>query len=322
MIKCGVIGVGHMGTHHTRILAEMKEVKFVGISDIDERTGKKIAKTYKCKYFSNYTDLLKETKCVFVATPTNTHRDISIRAFDAGNHVFIEKPISFDLKEADEIIEKANKSKLVLQVGHIERFNPAIVAAKKIIKNPLFIEAHRLSPFYGRGIDVSVVLDIMVHDLDIILCTVESPLKNVSAGGVPVLTENVDIANARLEFENGAIANITASRISLIKVRKIRFWQKYSYVSVDCLNKRVNVFHRELKNGEPEINEEEIHISTEEPLFLQNKSFIDACLGKTPVQMKGEDARNALALAHIILEEIKNRAKKVNIDLSLNKNEQ
>jgi predicted dehydrogenase len=321
MIKCGVIGVGHMGKHHTRILAEIKKVKLVGISDIDYKLGKKIAKTYKCKYFSNYMDLLKETNCIFVATPTNTHRNISIKALDCGNNVFIEKPISFDLKEADEIIEKAKKSNHVLQVGHIERFNPAIIAAKKVIKKPLFIEAHRLSPFYGRGIDVSVVLDLMVHDLDIILHTVESPIKTVSAGGVPVLTENVDIANARLEFENGATANITASRISLMKVRKIRFWQKYSYVSVDCLNKKVNVFHRELKNDEPEINEEEIHVSTEEPLFLQNNAFIDACLGKTSVQMKGEDARNALALAHIILEEIKNRAKKVNIDLSLNTNE-
>ena len=322
MIKCGVIGVGHMGKHHTRILAEMKKAKLVGVSDIDNGTGQKIAKTYKCKFFPNYMDLLKETTCVFVATPTNTHRDISIKALDYGNHVFIEKPISFDLKEADEIIEKANESKLILQIGHIERFNPAILAAKKVIKNPLFIEAHRFSPFYGRGIDVSVVLDLMVHDLDIILNTVESPLKTVSAGGVPVLTENVDIANARLEFENGAIANVTASRISLMKVRKIRFWQKYSYVSVDCLNKKVNVFHRELRNDEPEINEEEIHVSTEEPLFLQNEAFIDACLGNTPVKIKSEDARNALSLAHIILEEIKNRAKKVDIDLSLNTNEQ
>ncbi len=322
MIKCGVIGVGHMGKHHTRILAEIKNTRLVGISDIDEERGNKIAKTYSCKFFRDYMDLLKETECIIIATPTNTHRDISLNAFDTGNHVFIEKPISFDLKEADEIIEKANESKLILQIGHIERFNPAILAAKKVIKNPLFIEAHRFSPFYGRSIDVSVVLDLMVHDLDVILSTVESPLKTVSAGGVPVLTDNVDIANARLEFENGAIANITASRISLMKVRKIRFWQKYSYVSVDCLNKKVNVFHRELKNDEPEINEEEIHVSTEEPLFLQNKAFIDACLGKTPIKMKGEDARNALALAHIILEEIKNRAKKVNIDLSLNTNEQ
>lgn len=316
MIKCGVIGVGHIGKHHTRILAAMKNTRLVGISDINEETGKKIAKTYKCKFFRDSCDLLKETDCIIIATPTNTHRDISIKALNAGNHTFIEKPISFDLKEADEIIKKANKSNLLLQVGHIERFNPAILAAKKVIKKPLFIEAHRLSPFYGRGIDVSVILDLMVHDLDITLNTVESPIKSISAGGVPVLTDNIDIANARLEFENGAIANITASRISLIKIRKIRFWQKYSYVSVDCLNKKVNIFHRELKNNEPEINEEEVHVRAEEPLFLQNKAFIDACLGKKPLQVRPEEARNALALAHKILEEIKKRAKKVDIKLS------
>jgi predicted dehydrogenase len=318
MIKCGVIGVGHMGKHHTRTLAAMKNTKLVGISDIDYKLGKKIAKTYKCKFFRDYTELLKETDCIIIATPTNTHRDISIKALNTGNHVFVEKPISLDLKEADEIIKTAKKAKLLLQVGHIERFNPAILAAEKIIKNPLFIEAHRLSPFYGRGIDVSVVLDLMVHDLDIILKTVGSPVKNISAAGVPVLTDNIDIANARLEFKNGAIANITASRISLIKIRKIRFWQKYSYVSVDSLNKKVDVFHRELKNGEPEINEEEIHVGAEEPLFLQNKAFIDACSGKIPIQVSPEEARNALALAHKILEEIKKRAKKVNVKLSKN----
>jgi len=318
MIKCGVIGVGHMGKHHTRILAAMKNTKLVGISDINEETGNKIAKTYKCKFFRDYRDLLKETDCIVIATPTNTHRDISIKALDTGNHVFIEKPISLDIKEADEIIKTAKKSNLLLQIGHIERFNPAILAAERIIKNPLFIEAHRLSPFYGRGIDVSVILDLMVHDLDIILKTVEAPVKNISAAGVPVLTDNIDIANARLEFENGAIANITASRISLIKIRKIRFWQKYSYVSVDSLNKKVNVFHRELKNGEPEINEEEVYVSTEEPLLLQNKAFIDACSGEKPIQVSPEEARNALALAHKILEEIKKRAEKVNVKLSKN----
>jgi predicted dehydrogenase len=316
MIKCGVIGAGHMGKHHTRTLASMRNTKLVGISDIDYKLGEKIAKTYKCNFFRDYSDLLKETDCIIIATPTNTHRDISIKALDSGNHVFIEKPISLDLKEADEIIKAAKKSNLLLQVGHIERFNPAVLAAEKIVKNPLFIEAHRLSPFYGRGIDVSVILDLMVHDLDIILKTVKSPVKNVSAAGVPVLTDNIDIANARLEFKNGAIANITASRISLIKIRKIRFWQKYSYVSVDSLNRKVNIFHRELKNGEPEINEEEVHVSTEEPLFLEDKSFIDACLGKRPLQVEPEEARNALALAHKILEEIKKRAEKVNIKLS------
>jgi len=320
MIKCGVIGVGHMGKHHTRILATMKKAKLVGVADIDQITGKKIAKTYNCKFFPNYIDLLKETNCTVIATPTNTHRDISIKALNSGNHVFIEKPISLDLKEADEIIKTAKNSNFILQVGHIERFNPAILAAKKIINNPLFIEAHRFSPFYGRGIDVSVVLDLMIHDLDIILTSVESPLKTISAGGVSVLTDNVDIANARLEFENGAIANVTSSRISIMKVRKIRFWQKYSYVSVDCLNKKVNIFHKKVKNNEPTINEEEIRVSTKEPLFLQCKAFIDACLGEKPVQITPEEARNALALAHKILDKIKERAKKVNINLTVKSN--
>jgi predicted dehydrogenase len=320
MIKCGVIGVGHMGKHHVRILTTMKDAKLVGISDIKKETGEKTAKTYNCDFFSDYTDLLKETECVFIATPTNTHRDISIKAFDSGNHVFIEKPISLDLKEADEIIGTAKKSNLFLQIGHIERFNPAILAAKKIIKDPLFIEAHRLSPFPGRGIDVSVVLDLMVHDLDIILNVVHSPLKTISACGISVLTDKVDIANARLEFETGEIANITSSRISLKKVRKIRFWQKYSYVSVDCLNRKVNFFDREVKNGKTEIREKEIPVSNEEPLFLQNKTFLDTCLGKRNIETEPEQARNALALSHQILREIKTRAQKTNIDLSTEQN--
>ncbi len=320
MIKCGVIGVGHMGEHHTRILSKLPETTLVGVSDIDEEKGEKIVQKYNCNFLKNYTDLIEKTNCVVIATPTNTHRGIAIDALKAGNHVFIEKPISLDIKEADEIIKTAKDLGLLLQVGHIERFNPAILAARKFVKNPLFIEAHRLSPFYGRGTDVSVILDLMVHDLDIILKTVESPIQSISACGVPVLTDNIDIANARLEFENGAMANITASRISITKLRKIRFWQKYSYVSVDSLNRKVNVFHREIKNGEPEIKEEEVSVSQEEPLFLQNKAFIEACLGKKPIQVKPEEARDALALAHRILEEIRKRAKKVDITLSSEKN--
>jgi predicted dehydrogenase len=316
MIKCGVIGVGYMGKHHTRVLSQLPEITLVGVSDIKEEMGRKIAKEYNCVFFKSYEELIKKTDCVVIATPTNTHRDIAIDALKEGNHILIEKPISLELKEADDIIRTAKEKGLLLQVGHIERFNPAILAAKRVIKAPLFIEAHRLSPFYGRGIDVSVVLDLMVHDLDIILETVKSQVKSISAGGVPVLTNNIDIANARLEFENGAIANISASRISLVKLRKIRFWQKYSYVSVDSLNKKVSVFHREIKNGKPEIKEEEIYVGEEEPLFLQNKAFIEACLGKKPVQVPAEEARDALSLAHKILKEIKKRAKKIGITLS------
>lgn len=315
MIKSGVIGVGHMGKHHARILAEIPECELIGVCDIDKDKGQKIAKEYNCTYHGNIKELLSKTDAVIIATPTNTHRDITIEALNKGNHVLVEKPISLDLKEADEIITAASRNNLILQVGHIERFNPAILASKKVVQNPLFIEAHRLSPFYGRGVDVSVVLDLMVHDLDIILNYVKSPVKHISAGGVPVLTNYIDIANARLEFENGAIANITASRISLMKLRKIRFWQKYSYVSVDTLNRKVGVFYREINNGQPEIKEEDINVPTDEPLLLQNQSFIDACIGKKDIEVTPEEAKASLALAHKILDKIVSRAKKLDFKL-------
>lgn len=315
MIKSGVIGVGHMGKHHARILAEIPECELIGVCDIDKDKGQKIAKEYNCTYHGNIKELLSKTDAVIIATPTNTHRDITIEALNKGNHVLVEKPISLDLKEADEIITAASRNNLILQVGHIERFNPAILASKKVVQNPLFIEAHRLSPFYGRGVDVSVVLDLMVHDLDIILNYVKSPVKHISAGGVPVLTNYIDIANARLEFENGAIANITASRISLMKLRKIRFWQKYSYVSVDTLNRKVGVFYREINNGQPEIKEEDINVPTDEPLQLQNQSFIDACIGKRDIEFTPEEAKASLALAHKILDKIVSRAKKLDFKL-------
>ncbi|TEU00558.1 MAG: Gfo/Idh/MocA family oxidoreductase [Candidatus Stahlbacteria bacterium] len=315
MIKSGVIGVGHMGKHHARILAEIPECELIGVCDIDKDKGQKIATEYNCTYHGNIKELLSKTDAVIIATPTNTHRKITIEALNKGNHVLVEKPISLDLKEADEIITAASRNNLILQVGHIERFNPAILASKKVVQNPLFIEAHRLSPFYGRGVDVSVVLDLMVHDLDIILNYVKSPVKHISAGGVPVLTNYIDIANARLEFENGAIANITASRISLMKLRKIRFWQKYSYVSVDTLNRKVGVFYREINNGQPEIKEEDINVPTDEPLLLQNQSFIDACIGKKDIEFTPEEAKASLALAHKILDKIVSRAKKLDFKL-------
>lgn len=315
MIKSGVIGVGHMGKHHARILAEIPECELIGVCDIDKDKGQKIATEYNCTYHGNIKELLSKTDAVIIATPTNTHREITIEALNKGNHVLVEKPISLDLKEADEIITAASRNNLILQVGHIERFNPAILASKKVVQNPLFIEAHRLSPFYGRGVDVSVVLDLMVHDLDIILNCVKSPVKHISAGGVPVLTNYIDIANARLEFENGAIANITASRISLMKLRKIRFWQKYSYVSVDTLNRKVGVFYREINNGQPEIKEEDINVPTDEPLLLQNQSFIDACIGKKDIEFTPEEAKASLALAHKILDKIVSRAKKLDFKL-------
>jgi len=320
MLKSGVIGVGHMGHHHARILSELPDSELVGICDIDESRGKEIAKKYNCSFFKDRKELLKLTDVVVIATSTSTHRDIALDALKQGNHILIEKPISLDLKEAEEIISTALEKNLLLKVGYVERFNPAILAARGIVENPLFIEAHRLSPFYGRGTDVSVVLDLMVHDLDIILQCIKSPIEHISACGIPVLTDNIDIANARLEFKNGAIANLTASRISLGKLRKIRFWQKYSYISVNSLNKKVIVYHRTINNGMPEITEEEIEVPIEEPLRLEIQSFIDVCSENKKIEVNTEETRAAFTLAHQILDRIESRANRVNIILPLKEN--
>jgi len=315
MLKSGVIGVGHMGHHHARILSELPNSELVGICDIDESRGKEIAKKCNCSFFKDRIELLKLTDVVVIATSTSTHRDIALDALKQGNHILVEKPISLDLKEAEEIISTAFEKNLLLKVGYVERFNPAILAARGIVESPLFIEAHRLSPFYGRGTDVSVVLDLMVHDLDIILQCIKSPIEHISACGIPVLTDNIDIANARLEFKNGAIANLTASRISLGKLRKIRFWQKYSYISVDSLNKKVIVYHRMINNGMPEITEEEVEVPTEEPLRLEIQSFIDTCLENKKIEVNSEETRAAFTLAHQILDRIESRGDRVNINL-------
>ncbi|MCK4528481.1 Gfo/Idh/MocA family oxidoreductase [candidate division WOR-3 bacterium] len=320
MIKTGVIGVGHMGHHHTRILSELPDSELIGVCDIDENRGREVAKNHNCPFFRDRKDLLDLTDAVIIATPTSTHRDISLDALKRGNHILVEKPISLDLKEADEIISTAYKKNLLLKVGYVERFNPAILAARGKVEKPLFIEAHRLSPFYGRGADVSVVLDLMVHDIDIILQCIKSPIEHLSACGIPVLTDNIDIANARLEFENGSIANLTASRISLGKLRKIRFWQKYSYISVDSLNKKVIVYHRVINDGAPEIIEEEVEVPGEEPLRLEIQSFLDACSKNEKIEIKPEETRAAFILAHKILDKIESRANKVNINLAHEEN--
>lgn len=316
MIKTGVIGVGHMGQHHARILSEIKDSNLVGVCDIDENRGKEISKKVKCKYFKDRNKLLEETEAIIIASPTMTHYEIALDAIKRGNHILVEKPISFDLNEADDIIEKTEENGLKLLIGHVERFNPALIAAEEKIEQPLFIEAHRLSPFYGRGTDVSVVLDLMVHDIDITIKCVNSPIEHISAAGVPVITDSIDIAHARLEFENGSVANITASRISLSKLRKIRFWQKYSYVSVDTLNENVYLYKRVINDGIPEIVDEEIEVGKDEPLNLEVSSFVDSCLGKNEISIPPSEARQALATAYRILKCIEDRAERVDIELS------
>ena len=233
MIKIGVIGAGHLGKIHIKLLNESNKYNLIGFFDRDKSISKKISEEYSCKYFNSFEELLSEVDVVDIVTPTPSHYDYAIKALEQDKHIFIEKPITSNLDEAQKLINVAKQKKLKGQVGHVERFNPAYLHAKDKISNPMFIESHRLAKFNPRGTDVSVILDLMIHDIDIILDLVKSDIKNISSNGISVISNSPDIANARIEFKNGCVANLTASRISLKNMRKLRVFQKNKYISID-----------------------------------------------------------------------------------------
>lgn len=241
MLKAGVIGAGHLGKIHLKLLDLSSKYKLIGFYDVSPEASEKITKEFGYKRFLTMNELIEACDVVDVVTPTLYHFDCAKKVIEAGKHLFIEKPITHTVEEAVTIRELAKKHNVRGQVGHVERFNPAFMAANKQIKNPMFIETHRLSEFNPRGTDVSVVLDLMIHDIDAILSIVDSNVKNVISSGVSVISETPDIANARIEFENGCVANLTASRISLKSMRKARFFQKDAYISVDFLEKKCEV---------------------------------------------------------------------------------
>ena len=241
MLKAGVLGAGHLGKIHLRLLNQSDKYELVGFYDADEVNAKNVEDEFGYKYFNSIDALIEEVDMVDIVTPTLSHYNCALKAIAKGKHVFIEKPITNSVEEAEEIRELLAKHNLRGQVGHVERFNPAFIGVKDQIKNPMFIETHRLAEFNPRGTDVPVVLDLMIHDIDIILSVVKSKVKYVSASGVSVISETPDIANARIEFENGCVANLTASRISLKNMRKSRFFQKDAYISVDFLEKKCEV---------------------------------------------------------------------------------
>jgi len=241
MLKAGVIGAGHLGKIHLKLLDQSSKYDLVGFYDGNKETVSKIEKEFGYKSFSSRADLIKAVDVVDVVTPTVTHFEVGKEVLTAGKHLFIEKPVTSTFLEAEELISLAKRHNVKGQVGHVERYNPAFIAIKDKIKFPMFIEAHRLAEFNPRGTDVPVVLDLMIHDLDIILSVVDSKVKNIYASGVSVISDTPDIANARLEFENGCVANLTASRISLKNMRKARFFQKDAYISVDFLERKCEV---------------------------------------------------------------------------------
>eukprot|EP01089_Gocevia_fonbrunei_P019423 TRINITY_DN6877_c0_g1_i1.p1 TRINITY_DN6877_c0_g1~~TRINITY_DN6877_c0_g1_i1.p1 ORF type:complete len:323 (-),score=68.04 TRINITY_DN6877_c0_g1_i1:334-1302(-) len=241
MLNVGVLGAGHLGKIHLRLLNESQKYNLVGFYDPDVINGKKVAAEFGYTFFDNINKLIDAVDVVDIVTPTLSHFDCAKKAMEKGKHVFIEKPITNTLQEAEELLLLEKKHQVKGQVGHVERFNPAFMAVKENINNPMFIETHRLAEFNPRGTDVPVVLDLMIHDIDAILSVVKSEVKQINASGVSVISNSPDIANARIEFENGCVANLTASRISLKNMRKSRFFQKDAYIAVDFLEKKVEV---------------------------------------------------------------------------------
>jgi predicted dehydrogenase len=241
MLKIGVFGVGHLGKYHLNNWKEISGAEIVGFYDPNDETSEAVAKKYNVKRFDSDIELMNACDAVDIVAPTTAHFELSEKAIKKGKHVFVEKPLANTMEEAQQLVKLAKESDTKFQVGHVERFNPAFLAVKELQLNPMFIEVHRLAQFNPRGTEVSVILDLMIHDIDIILSIVKSDVKNISASGVGVITETPDIANVRIEFHNGCVANLTSSRISIKKMRKMRLFQKDSYIGIDFLNKKTEV---------------------------------------------------------------------------------
>jgi predicted dehydrogenase len=292
-IKVAVVGIGHVGSIHAKIYSQIKGVELAAVCDIDIKKAKRFALKYNVKYSNDYHSLFNFVDAVSITVPTSLHYKIAKEFLKNGIHTLIEKPITTSLKEADELLNIAKKKKLIIQVGHVERFNSAIIAIKKLPGIPKFIECHRIGPFSGRGIDVSVVLDLMIHDIDIILDLVLSPIRKIEAIGAKILSNKADIANARIFFKNGTVSNLTASRVSEDSIRKIRIFKERSYISLDYV-KQEALIYRKLKN---KIKSYQIPIRKEAPLKAEINSFIECVkYNKQPI-VSGKEARKALKLA-------------------------
>jgi predicted dehydrogenase len=303
--KVGVVGIGHLGTYHLQKYQKL-QAPIAAVADISPERAKGAADLYGCRAFTDYRDMIGAVEAVSIAVPTAFHHAVASVFLDAGIHVLLEKPIATTLEEADDLIDRADRNGVILQVGFIERFNPAIVALEQVIDSPMFIETHRLHPFFERGTDVDVVLDLMVHDLDIILNFVHSPLRRVEAVGIPVLSEKVDIANARIVFENGCVANITASRVTGKTMQKIRFFGAEGYHSVDYAKRELVSLGRKKKgNGETEIVENKVEVRMQDPLEAEVRSFLEAAADGREPKVSGREARKSLSLGLAILQAMK-----------------
>ena len=307
-LRVAVIGVGHLGEYHVQKYKAMPEVELVGVVDVDGTRVQEIARRYDTVAHKDHSRILSQVDAVSLAVTTEMHFEVAKDVLANNVHMLIEKPITYDLKEADKLIHMARKRNLVLQVGLVERFNPAIKKLEPLLKNPVFLESHRMNLFTTRGLDVDVVLDLMIHDLDIILHLVQSNVKEVHAVGMPVITEKTDIANVRLIFEDGTVANLTASRVSGKMLRKIRVFQPDAYFSADCGKRQLTAIKLDSTakdaNDFPEVATSKEIYDASDPLADEISSFVNAVKSGSDPIVTGEDGRNALSIALSIIHQI------------------
>ena len=305
-VKVGVIGVGHLGQHHARIYSELPQTHLVGVVDSDQERAAEIGQRFGVPHDAHWQKLLGQVDAVSVAVPTSKHREVVEACLSVGVHVLVEKPLASLLEEGRDMVQLANHKGVILQVGHVERFNPVRDLVQDIIRNPGFIECHRLAPFQLRGTDVDVVLDLMIHDLDLILSFGLGQVNKVEAVGVTVLSQQVDFANARVEFSEGCIVNFTASRVSTGRLRKMRLFQENLYLSVDYQS-RQGIIHRrqELTSAEPSVIEESIQAGEEDSLERELEAFVQSIQTGKSRGVSGEEGLAALELAHSIIHSIR-----------------
>ena len=313
-IRVAVAGAGEFGRHHARVYCEIEGAELIGIYDQDARRAATVAKEFQTKAFSTLEELHGRADAVSVAVPTIAHAEVGCLLMEMGLDVLVEKPMAVNLAEADALLASAKKNKRILQVGHVERFNPAVIAVEPILNRPLFFEVHRLGVFTPRSLDVDVIYDLMIHDLDILLALVKEQVSEVKAVGIPVLTNKVDIAHARLEFVGGAVANVTASRVSTERVRKMRFFQQHEYISLDYARRDALRVGVKKPGPQPEFGFQKLDAPAIEPLRAELEAFVHAARTRKEPKTNGAAGRAALELASRVMASIQEHAERVQLE--------
>src|SRR5882724_7955233 len=312
-IRVAVVGCGEFGRNHARVYREIERATLAGVFDADGSRAAKIAKEFNTRVFPSLEALQGEVDAASVTVPTVAHSDVGCRLMEQGIDVLVEKPMAADLAQADALVDAAHRNSRILQIGHVERFNPAVLAVEPILNRPLFFEVHRIGVFTPRSLDVDVIYDLMIHDLDILLALVGEPVTEVKAVGIPVLTDKVDIAHARLEFAGGAVANVTASRVSTERVRKMRFFQQHEYISLDYARRDALRVRVNRPGPQPDFGFEKLNAPAVEPLRAELEAFLNAVRTRKPPKTDGVSGRASLELAVRVMASIQEHAERVQL---------